>query len=233
MMTELNDDDAYEDMRAHDPNGLMLTSADLRTKIARDALIRAQERADSEGKRRVSWRRRQSRFMSGSSSESAVENDDVEEKLDRSVPADLQALELRTRHSGAAWVASPGLASTRPRFRRSDALGTVLGSMVRAQGWDQPTKLGSVMAKWSTIVGPAVAAHCVIESCEEDVLIVRCDSTAWMNQLKILLPQIERRIDEEVGANVVRQTIVRGPQAPSWKKGKWSVAGRGPRDTYG
>ncbi len=33
--------------------------------------------------------------------------------------------------------------------------------------------------------------------------------------------------------DVVQQTIIRGPQAPSWKKGKWSVRGRGPRDTYG
>ncbi|MDU1521298.1 MAG: DUF721 domain-containing protein, partial [Actinomyces sp.] len=29
------------------------------------------------------------------------------------------------------------------------------------------------------------------------------------------------------------QVIVRGPSAPSWNKGRWSVKGRGVRDTYG
>lgn len=216
-----------------DPLAAMLNRSDLRTKVARDALARAQDRAQAGGKQRVSWKRRQNRFLAGGTAEAAVEEDTAQESLDPQVAPELQALEAHTRHAGAAWVATPGLASTRTRYRRSDALGHVLGGLINAQGWDQPTKLGSVMAKWSTIVGEQVAAHCVVESCEDDKLIIRCDSTAWMNQLQILLPHIERRIDEEVGVGVVRQTIVRGPSAPSWKKGKWSVQGRGPRDTYG
>ncbi len=237
LLVKVMHEDVYDtisqEMRANDPNGLMLSSTDLRSKVARDALARAQDRAQAEGKIRISWKRRQKRFLNGSTPDSAVEENSTEEALDPSVPAELQALEAHTRHSGAAWVATPGMATTRPRFRRSDALGSVLGTMVRAHGWDQPTKMGSVMAKWQMIVGEQVASHCVVESFEDKKLVIRCDSTAWMNQLQILLPHIERRIEEEVGADVVQQTIIRGPQAPSWKKGKWSVRGRGPRDTYG
>ena len=148
-------------------------------------------------------------------------------------PEDLVFLAGDRRLSPAAWIAHPGLASSRRNYRRSSSLGAVLGRMVRAEGWDQPTKLGSVMAKWQVIVGPSVAQHCVVETFEDDRLIVRCDSTAWANQLTLLLPHIERRIAEEVGRGVVKQVIIRGPNRPSWKKGLYSVPGRGPRDTYG
>jgi predicted nucleic acid-binding Zn ribbon protein len=41
------------------------------------------------------------------------------------------------------------------------------------------------------------------------------------------------RLADELGAGVVRAVTVRGPSAPSWKKGLLAVRGRGPRDTYG
>jgi len=31
----------------------------------------------------------------------------------------------------------------------------------------------------------------------------------------------------------VTRVLVVGPEAPNWKKGRRSVPGRGPRDTYG
>lgn len=208
-------------------------SAERRAGVALHALARLQDAAAAAGKKRMSWRRRQRRLVSGGSEESALTSADSEVSVNPDLPAELQAYEAHTRGTGAAWVATPGMATTRTKYRRSDTLGTVLGSVVQSQGWDHSEKLGSIMAKWSQIVGEQVAAHCVVESFDEDRVIIRCDSTAWMNQMKLLLPHIERRIDEEVGAGVVKQTVIRGPQAPSWKRGKWSVSGRGPRDTYG
>lgn len=210
-----------------------LFSPDQRASVALSALARAQDRAATEGKMRMSWKRRQHRFTSGSSEETAVVAQENEAELNSDLPAELQAFEAHTREAGSAWVSTPGLASARTRYRRSDSLGAVLSSLIRKQGWDHSTKLGSVMAKWSEIVGEQVSQHCVVESFDDQRLIVRCDSTAWTKQLQLLLPHIERRIDEEVGAGVVQQTIVRGPSVPSWKKGKLSVPGRGPRDTYG
>lgn len=210
-----------------------VSSPEIRAKVALSALARMQDAAQASGQVRVSWKRRQQRFVQGSTESDAVDASIDEASVNADLPAELQAYEAHTRGAGAAWVSTPGMASTRTRYRRSDALGTVLGAVIRTQGWDHSTRLGSVMAKWADIVGEQVAAHCVVESFDEDKLIIRCDSTAWMKQLQLLLPHIERRIDEEVGAGVVKQTIVRGPQAPSWKKGQWSVPGRGPRDTYG
>lgn len=227
-----------------------------RTQVALDVLERFQEQAAEAGLRKRSWRRRQRHYAAGATEEFALpanvddneaswveagedgavptsDAEATERSAAPSTPEDLIFLEGDKRRSPAAWIAHPGLASSRRNYRRSSSLGAVLGRMVRAEGWDQPTKLGSVMAKWQAIVGPSVAQHCVVETFEDDRLIVRCDSTAWANQLTLLLPHIERRIAEEVGHGVVKQLIIRGPNRPSWKKGLYSVPGRGPRDTYG
>jgi predicted nucleic acid-binding Zn ribbon protein len=66
------------------------------------------------------------------------------------------------------------------------------------------------------------------------VLTVRADSTAWATQLRLLLPQVQRRLDEEVGEGVVTKVVVLAPTAPSWRRGPRSAPGGvGPRDTYG
>lgn len=89
------------------------------------------------------------------------------------------------------------------------------------------------MGRWPEVVGPQIAEHCTPLTFEEGALVVQADSTAWATQLRLLLPQLERRLAEEVGEGVVTSIQVLGPGGPSWRKGKRSVRGRGPRDTYG
>jgi predicted nucleic acid-binding Zn ribbon protein len=62
---------------------------------------------------------------------------------------------------------------------------------------------------------------------------VAADSTAWATQLRLLAPSLVRRLAEDLGGETVRRVTVQGPSAPSWKRGKLRVRGRGPRDTYG
>lgn len=112
-------------------------------------------------------------------------------------------------------------------------LGSVLGGLADNRGWQEKLEVAAVVARWPQIVGKNVAEHCVIESFVDDTLVARADSSAWAQQLRLLLPQIQARIDKEAGVGVVRQVIVKGPQPPSWSHGSRSVPGRGPRDTYG
>ena len=136
--------------------------------------------------------------------------------------------------SGAStWRRAPGLAVGRTRWREPLGLGAAIGRLAKSRRWSEQAAMGTVMARWDHIVGPDVAAHCAIETFEERRLVVRCTSTAWAKQLVLLLPHIERRIAEEVGPGVVDQVVVRGPSAPSWRRGPRVVPGRGPRDTYG
>ena len=146
---------------------------------------------------------------------------------------DLAALRQALEGTGASWSRAPGMAAMRPRYRRANSLGAILARTIKTREWDTPTKMGSIMAKWRDIVGPQVAEHARIETFEGHRLVVRTDSTAWAKQLQLLLPTIERRIAEEVGSGVVDQVIIRGPVAPSWRKGPYVVRGRGPRADYG
>lgn len=135
------------------------------------------------------------------------------------------------------WSPPPGIARARrgPGRSRFDPqpLSRVMGQLERRHEWKEPLSLGSIAARWEEIVGEQVALHCTIESFEDQKLQVRADSTAWAQQLRLLLPQIEKRIAEELGQQAVRQVVVHAPQAPSWGRGPYRVRGRGPRDTYG
>ncbi len=95
--------------------------------------------------------------------------------------------------------------------------------------------MGGLVGRWDEIVGPDVAAHVSVEAYDADTgrLVLRADSTAWATQLRLLLPAVHGRIKAELGPTAVRELSVLGPAAPSWRKGKRHIAGRGPRDTYG
>jgi predicted nucleic acid-binding Zn ribbon protein len=112
-------------------------------------------------------------------------------------------------------------------------LGKVVGRLVAERGWTSPVAVGSVMAEWATLVGPEISAHCTPESFTGTTLHVRCDSTAWATQLRLLSMSLLEKFRVELGDGVVTSIQVLGPSAPSWRKGGRSVNGRGPRDTYG
>ena len=91
----------------------------------------------------------------------------------------------------------------------------------------------SCMAAWSEIVGAETAAHSTPVGIEEGVLTVRCDSTAWAQQLRTMRVQVTTRIAEQHDAAGIESVRFLGPDTPSWKRGPRAIPGRGPRDTYG
>src|SRR5689334_21242195 len=109
-----------------------------------------------------------------------------------------------------------------------------MGELVRSQGWDERLNVQRVFTDWPAVVGADVAAHSTVEAFENGVLVVRADSTSWAKELKMLAHGLVRRLNAELGQDTVVRVDIRGPQAPSWKRGKRAVRdGRGPRDTYG
>lgn len=117
--------------------------------------------------------------------------------------------------------------------REPQALGAGLERLVAERGWQVDVAVGGVMGRWPAVVGPDVAAHCTPRSYEDAVLVVQADSTAWATQVRLLVPTLLRRLAEELGEGVVERVQVLGPAAPSWRRGSWTVRGRGQRDTYG
>ena len=114
--------------------------------------------------------------------------------------------------------------------------GRVLDDWLRDSGFEEAAAAGGVEAQWETIAGHDVAAHVVAEVTETETgrtLWLRADSTAWATQVKLLLPEIRRRIDEVVGSGIVADVRITGPTPPRRAPGLRRVPGPGPRDTYG
>ncbi|SNC65211.1 Predicted nucleic acid-binding protein, contains Zn-ribbon domain (includes truncated derivatives) [Kytococcus aerolatus] len=122
-------------------------------------------------------------------------------------------------------------------YRRSSrdpqTLGSELGRLVGERGWEDDLKIGRVMGDWFGIVGADVAAHSQPISFEDGRLVVRAESSTWATQLTMLTATLQSRLDDELGYGVVTEVRIVGPAAPSWKHGRRSLPGRGPRDTYG
>lgn len=132
------------------------------------------------------------------------------------------------------WRVAPEQRSgAHPDDRDPQLLGPTLDRMVAERGWQTDAAVGGVMGRWAQIVGPEVAAHATPVSYDEGELVVQADSTAWATQIRLLAPALLARLAEDLGAGTVASVTVRGPSGPSWKRGRLSVRGRGPRDTYG
>ncbi|PFG41421.1 putative nucleic acid-binding Zn ribbon protein [Isoptericola jiangsuensis] len=130
-------------------------------------------------------------------------------------------------------LAEPHTERKGPGARDPRTLSDVVGRLLRDKGWTQDVSVGGVIGRWREVVGDQVADHCVPETFEDKVLVVRTDSTAWATQVRMLTPTLLRRLAEEVGEGVVEQVQVLGPAGPSFRRGRRSVRGPGPGDTYG
>ncbi|WP_343035699.1 DUF721 domain-containing protein [Isoptericola sediminis] len=120
-----------------------------------------------------------------------------------------------------------------PNARDPQLMSDVVGRLLRDKGWTAEVSVGGVVGRWREIVGAQVADHCTPETFEDKVLVVRTDSTAWATQVRLLVPTLLRRLAEEVGEGVVEQVTVLGPSGPSFRRGRRTVRGPGPGDTYG
>ncbi|MFJ7337658.1 DUF721 domain-containing protein [Streptomyces sp. NPDC101110] len=116
------------------------------------------------------------------------------------------------------------------------ALGSAINRLINERGWEAPAAVGGVMGRWPQIVGEDVAKHCVPERYDEDerVLTVRCDSTAWATNLRLLAPTLVARLNEDLGHGRVKLIKVQGPGGPTRRYGPLRAPGStGPGDTYG
>ena len=118
--------------------------------------------------------------------------------------------------------------------RDPQLFGDAISGLIADRGWEVPAAVGSAMDRWAEIVGADIAAHAEPLSFDAGVLAVQASSTAWATQLRLLAPDIVRRLNLELGHGSVTRIEVRAPKGPSWRKGRLRVQdGRGPRDTYG
>jgi predicted nucleic acid-binding Zn ribbon protein len=154
----------------------------------------------------------------------------------------LQAAKEQARARGAAaqqrkQARRGGLRSgARADGRDPLPLGAAISRLITERGWEAPAAVGGVMGRWPQLVGPEVAQHCEPDRYDEEarVLTVRCDSTAWATQLRLLASSLVARLNADLGQGTVKLIKVLGPGGPGRSFGPLRAPGsRGPGDTYG
>lgn len=119
--------------------------------------------------------------------------------------------------------------------RDPQRLSDLLDDFGNVSGFNEQLSVTGLAFNWVQIVGAELAEHLTLGDFDEQTgrLRIQASSTAWATQVRMLVPVIQARIAEEIGEGLVQEIIIDGPSAPSWKHGRRSVPGRGPRDTYG
>ena len=164
-----------------------------RARLAAEALARARADAWARGER------------PGAGSRQPIQQEDAE-------------------RGGVSPVAAPA-ASWSPRPRRDDPqpLTAALGGLLSARGWRERAAVGAVFGHWPDIVGPDLALHTQPEHFEAGELTVSADSDAWATNVRIMAPQLLKRLAEELGHNTVRHIRVNGPSGPPRRHGRLRV----------
>lgn len=108
-----------------------------------------------------------------------------------------------------------------------------MGALTDQMGWSTDLARAGLMHTWEEIVGPDIAAHTTPTSASEGVVEIHCDSSAWATQLRLMRAQILETLATRFPEACIVELSIKAPGVPSWKHGRRSVPGRGPRDTYG
>lgn len=112
-------------------------------------------------------------------------------------------------------------------------LGNVMDALTAQLGWNSPLARSEILASWPELAGEETAKHSDPVGIDDGVLTVRCESTAWATQLRLMRSELMKHIALRFPDAGIQSIRFQGPDAPSWKRGPRSIPGRGPRDTYG
>jgi predicted nucleic acid-binding Zn ribbon protein len=163
-----------------------------RARLAAEALARARADAWARGERPGSRRQNQGQGQ----------------------PPDVERTGATAVGSGSpAW-------SARPRRDDPQPLDAAVGGLLSARGWRQRVAVGAVFGDWPQIVGPQLGAHTRPDGFDNGELTVTADSDAWAAQVRLMAPQLIKRLAEELGHGTVTRIRVRGPSAPPRSSGR-------------
>ncbi|WP_296631061.1 DciA family protein [Rhodoluna sp.] len=111
--------------------------------------------------------------------------------------------------------------------------GDTVDGLLKDFRWEAQLAEADLFNRWSEVVGDTNAAASQPEALINGTLTVRCKSTAWATQLRLMQTTILAKLHEAFPQVEIKALKLLGPEAPSWKKGPRTAPGRGPRDTYG
>lgn len=99
-----------------------------------------------------------------------------------------------------------------PMARKIEKISIPLGTMLAKRGLGGRLKEYRIFGQWKKIVGTVIALHAQPLSVRGKTLSVVVDSSAWMQQLTMLKPEIIRKVARGLGhAAIERITLKIGP----------------------
>jgi predicted nucleic acid-binding Zn ribbon protein len=136
----------------------------------------------------------------------------------------------------SAKIWRPSLVKEETERAHSDPapISELINQIVSDRNWNQGVAEGNLFSDWEKIVGLEIASHTLPISTVDGKLMIKCSSTAWANQMRLMQQELLTTIRNSAPGALIEELIFLGPNAPKWRKGLRSIKGaRGPRDTYG
>jgi hypothetical protein len=93
--------------------------------------------------------------------------------------------------------------------RRIDKLSVTLGRILKAHGLEGRLCEYRILGRWEKTVGAVIARHAHPQSVQGKKLTVIVDSSAWMQQLSLLKPELVEKINENFGRAVITDIILK------------------------
>src|SRR5574340_204163 len=89
------------------------------------------------------------------------------------------------------------------RSRKIELMSRTIAKLLDARGWSSRLKEYRVLGIWDRCVGPGIAAHAQPAMVRGKKLTVIVDSSAWMQQLSLLRPEITEKLNRNLGEDAV------------------------------
>jgi predicted nucleic acid-binding Zn ribbon protein len=100
-------------------------------------------------------------------------------------------------------------------------IGTVLDSLFKQQGIEEPIRVHRAVVDWDGLVGDNVSRHASAVHIEHGTLVVEVESPAWMHRLQMEESALRTRINRHFGEEIIRQIRFRlgSPSTPKNEPG--------------
>jgi len=88
---------------------------------------------------------------------------------------------------------------------RASHAGSILQQLFNSQGMEQKFREYRAWEVWEKVVGPQIASHARPLRLREGVLEVRVDQPIWMQQLRLMAPEILQKLNRALGEELIRE----------------------------
>ncbi|MHB8846447.1 MAG: DUF721 domain-containing protein [Nitrospirota bacterium] len=95
------------------------------------------------------------------------------------------------------------------RRGKVERLSTTIEKILNERGWGAKLKEYRVFGLWAKAVGPGIARHSQPASIRGKRLTVVVDSSAWMQQLSMLKPEIISKVNDRLGPDGIEGITLR------------------------